>query len=360
VSRKLKVLHIAPQNFAGMPMEFVKMQRSEGHTANLITIYENTINFEEDIALGFRLPKGALARKWRRKKLEISTKKKGFRYFTPTNFAENIYFKARDLVQTHKIYKAIKEYKLLEYDIYHYDGGMDFFRDCRFAKELVKRGKKIVICYFGSDLRTRGAFEYLESVSNLNLTVEFDHLDIHKNIYYLFFPFDVYRYRLKNEFNKVLKIVHSPTNRLFKGTDKILKVIENLKEKAEFEFILLENISHEKAIEIKSGCDIAIDQVGGEFGGSGYGRNSLENISMGIPTITEFSPEYLEFLPENPFIHSTIEELEQKLLELIRKPEKLKELSSKGRHWAEKYHSYRSVNKRLEELYIKAGITDEE
>lgn len=343
-----------------MPMEFVKMQRSEGYTANLITIYENTINFDEDISLGFKLPKGSLAKKWRKKKLEISTKKKGFRYFTPTNFAENIYFKTRDLIHTQKINSAIKKNKLLEYDIYHFDGGMDFFRDCRFAKELVSLGKKIVICYFGSDLRSRGAFEYLESVSKLNLTVEFDHLEIHKNIYYLFFPFEVYNYTRKNEFSKIPKIVHSPTNRLFKGTDKILGVIEKLKSKAEFEFILLENETHEKALEIKSKCDIAIDQVGGEFGGSGYGRNSLENISMGIPTITEFSPEYLDFLPENPFIHSTIEELEKKLLGLIGKPEKLAELSTKGRHWAEKYHSYKSVNRKLEELYIKSGIKDEE
>lgn len=360
MSRKLKILHIAPQNFAGMPMEFVKMQRIEGHTANLITIYENTIDFEEEITLGFKLPKGSLARKWRNKKLESSTKRQGFKYFTPTNYAENIYFKGRDIIHSFRINKAIEKYKLLEYDVYHFDGGMDFFRDCRFAKELVRLGKKIVICYFGSDLRTRGAFEYLESVSNLNLTVEFDHLEIHRKIYYLFFPFNVYNYHRKREFNRIPKIVHSPTNRLFKGTDKILKVIEKLKEKAEFEFILLENVSHEKAIEIKSGCDIAIDQVGGEYGGSGYGRNSLENISMGIPTITEFSPEYLDFIPENPFINSTIDELERKLFGLISKPEKLIELSSKGRHWAEKYHSYKSVNRKLEELYVKAGITDEE
>lgn len=358
--REKKILHIAPQNFAGMPMEFVKMQRSKGYKANLITIYENIIDYEEDIALGFKLPKGSLARKWRRKKLEISIKKKGFKYFTPTNFAENIYFKTRDLLHMKKIYSAINKYNLFEYDIYHFDGGMDFFRDCRFAKELVRLGKKIVICYFGSDLRTRGAFEYLENVSDLRLTVEFDHLGIHKNIYYLFFPFDVHSYRKKEEFNEVPRIVHSPTNRLFKGTDKILRVIESLKSKAKFEFILLENVSHERAIEIKSGCDIAIDQVGGEYGGSGYGRNSLENISMGIPTITEFSPEYLEFLPENPFIHSTIEELERKLLELIGRPVRLQELSTKGRSWAEKYHSYRSVNSKLEELYKKAGIIIDE
>ena len=51
--------------------------------------------------------------------------------------------------------------------------------------------------------------------------------------------------------------------------------------------------------------------MGGEIGGSGYGKNSIENLSMGVPTFTEFTEDYLKFIKENPFIHSTIETLER-------------------------------------------------
>ncbi|MEZ4691087.1 MAG: hypothetical protein R3A12_13370 [Ignavibacteria bacterium] len=71
---------------------------------------------------------------------------------------EKIYFDLRDLKNKNKIESLIKDKGLYGFDIYHFDGGMDFFRDLRFAKELKRRGKKIVCCYFGSDLRTRGDF----------------------------------------------------------------------------------------------------------------------------------------------------------------------------------------------------------
>ena len=119
---------------------------------------------------------------------------------------------------------------------------MDFFRDLRFAKELKKRGKKIVCCYFGSDLRTRGIFKELDEMSDLNLTVEFDHLEMHDNINYYLFPFDDKEYEIKKKNNKKIKIIHSPTNRIFKGTDKIINVINEIEKERQIEFILLENM----------------------------------------------------------------------------------------------------------------------
>jgi len=233
---------------------------------------------------------------------------------------------------------------------------MDFFRDLRFAKELKQRGKKIVCCYFGSDLRSRGVFKEFDDMSDLNLTVEFDHLQLHKNINYLFFPFDVKKIDYRFLQSDKLRIIHSPTNRLYKGTDKILNVIEELKKSFDFEFILAENIQRDKLLEMKRECNLAIDQVGGELGGSGYGRNSIENLAMGLPTITEFFGEYLDFLPENPFITCNIEQLKESIIIFINNVDLLKEYSLKGKKWVEKYHSYESVNKRVEELYTENNI----
>ena len=356
---KPRVLHIAPQNFAGMPMDFTLMQRRAGYESRLVTIFQNTLNFEEDIALGIKLPSGSLASKWRNSKMEwTGSASRDLKYIKPKNTAENVYFIFRDLMNKFKIEDIIKKYDLDKFDIYHFDGGMDFYRDSRFAIEMKKRGKKIVCCYYGSDLRTRGIFKELDDISDLNLTVEFDHIDLYKGINYLFFPFDVKKYEIKERNNPLIKIIHSPTNRKFKGTDKILPIIAEIEKERRIEFMLIENMDRNALLELKQTCDLAIDQVGGEMGGSGYGKNSIENLSMGIPTFTEFSEDYLEFIPENPFIHSTIDTLKQNLLSLIDNAQLRKDKITEGRNWVEKYHSFEAVNEKLEELYRKHNIAD--
>ena len=169
-----------------MPMDFVKMHRQFGFESNLITIYKNKLNFEEDISLNLELPQNKLAKKWRDKKIS-SDVTPALKVYKPKNIAEEVFFALRDLKNKKKISSLIDEYSLFDYDIYHFDGGMDFFRNISFAKELKKRKKKIVCCYFGSDLRTRGIFKELEEISDLLLTVEYDHLFIHKNVNYIFF-----------------------------------------------------------------------------------------------------------------------------------------------------------------------------
>ena len=333
-----------------MPFGFMQMQAQAGHTSRLVTMFQNTLDFEEDISLNFRLPVNKAAKIWRDSKIT------GTKYYEPKNFLERTFFKLRDFKNRSKITSLIDKHKLYDFDVYHFDGGMDFFRDLRFAKKLKRLGKKIVCCYFGSDLRTRGIFKELDEMSSLNLTVEFDHLKLHPNIHYLFFPYDVKKVDYNfPELNK-LRIIHSPTNRLFKGTDKILKVIEDIKKTHDFEFILAENISREKLLEMKKTCNLAIDQVGGELGGSGYGKNSIENLAIGIPTVTEFTEEYLKFLPENPFIACGIDSLKSEIIKYIENIDLLKDVSFNGRQWVEKYHSYESVNAKLEQLYSENNI----
>ena len=337
-------------------MDFSKMQNRNGFYSRLITLYPNTLNFEEDISLNLPLHSGSSARKWRDTKMFAGSTAGGLKYYKPKNTLENAYFVFRDLKNKFKIDSAIKRYGLDNFDIYHFDGGMDFYRDVRFAKKMKRAGKKIVCCYFGSDLRTRGIFKELDDISDLNLTVEFDHLQIYKGINYLFFPFDVKQFTIKEKHNDKIKIIHSPTNRKFKGTDKIIKVIDEIQKERQIEFILLENMDRQKVLEVKETCDLAIDQVGGEMGGSGYGKNSIENLSMGIPTFTEFSDDYLVFVPENPFIHSTIATLKENLLKYIDNESLRKDKSIEGRRWVEKYHSFEAVNERLTDLYRKNKI----
>lgn len=336
-------------------MDFVKMHRQFGFESNLITIYKNKLSFEEDISLGLELPESSLAKKWRDKKLPPASTPK-LKEYKPKNIAEQFYFSLRDLKNKKRISDLIDNYNLFDYDIYHFDGGMDFFRNISFAKELKARKKKIVCCYFGSDLRTRGIFKELEDISDLLLTVEYDHLSLHKNVNYIYFPYEVKQIQLKLNNNKIKKIIHSPTNRAFKGTDKIIKVIEEAQKECEFEFCLIENMKREELLKIKSGCDMAIDQVGGEMGGSGYGKNSIENLSMGIPTFTEFFDDYFNFLGDNPFINSNVKNLKDNIIKFVNGEKLIEVTAIKGRKWVEKTHSFEAVNKLLLDYYKKFKI----
>lgn len=333
-------------------MDFVNMHKAFGIESRLITIYKNTLNFEEDISLNLPISTSKLAKKWRDSKIEE------LKYYKPKNFLEAAYFKLRDFKNRSTITYYIDHYNLYDFDIYHFDGGMDLFRDLRFAKDLKNMGKKIVCCYFGSDLRTRGIFKDLDDMSDLNLTVEFDHLALYKSLHYLFFPFDVNSYTYNFNQSDKIKIIHSPTNRRFKGTDKILKVIDELKIEKDFDFLLIENVDRKKLLKLKKECSLAIDQVGGDMGGSGYGKNSIENLAMGLPTITEFTEDYLKFIPENPFLSCNIDTLKDTLANIIDNPGILKTYSEKGKEWVNKYHSFESVNNKLMDLYKEKGIIE--
>lgn len=359
----MKILHVAPLNVAGVPYNMVDMQRRFGADVRLVTLHNNVLTFPEDISLNLPLPRNPLANLWRATKratIQQSGRDDSSSHSLPllhgpNNIFEAAYFKLDDLRRRRTVQEAIAEYSLDEYEIIHYDGGLDFFRDARVAKRWKQEGKKIVCHYMGSDLRVRGMDPVMNGLSDLNLTNESDHLLRHPDIHYVYIPFDVSPYSVRQQENERLRIVHSPTNRSMKGTELILPVIEAVKKVRHIDFVIIENKPHEEVIRMKETCDLAIEQVG-NFGGTGYGRNSLETLALGIPTITEMTPDYVAWLPENPFVLATPKTLFERLLELIDNPLLRSEASAHGRQWVEKYHSYEAVHKKLMDLYREHDI----
>lgn len=351
----LKILHIAPQNYAGVPYDFYKMHLECGDESRLITLHKNPRDFPEDICLNLPLPNFGLVKLWRRKKVLDREEENlvSAPFFTSKNFLENLYFIFNDRLKRKIIEESMEKYHLNDYDIIHYDTGLDFYRDSRQAKKWKREGKKIVCCYFGSDLRTRGIIKEMDHISDLNITSEFDHLSLKKDLYYLFYPYDPGELpQRKNQLNEIIRIIHSPTNRKFKGTDLIISVIERIKKEKKIDFILLENKPRAYVLEEKSKSDICIDQVGGTMGGTGYGKAGIESLAMGIPTITNMTKEYEEWLPENPFVvANNSNELYDKLIQLIDDKKLREEIGEKGKRWVENYHSYKNVNEKLYRLY---------
>ena len=150
--------------------------------------------------------------------------------------------------------------------------------------------------------------------------------------------------------NKILKIGHAPSNRGFKGTDEILKVIRQLKDEGyEFEFVLIEGVSHDEAKEIYKTLDIMIDQLYAGW----YGGLAVELMALAVPVLCYIRESDLKHIPENmakdlPIINVNSETLIHTLRHLILSDRTdLKTIGKNSRVFAETYHDPIVVTKRV-------------
>ncbi len=345
----MRILHIASENIAGVPLTLVKAERRNGHYSRLITFYPSPTHQGDDVVLKLPFVNTEFL-KWGKSLFHIGTYKHTYKEGNPPVWHpgkwEKAFFIFRDNLWEHRI-KSMMDF-IKSFDIYILDGGTGFLRNGKIIQRLKEKGKKIIIIYMGSDLRSRGAIQVIEDVADKIYTVEFDHTFIHPGAEYLFFPFEVNNYKPKRlRKGKKITICHAPTNRYLKGTHFVMDAMEKLRKKYPVKFLLMENIPHNDVIKLKqTECDILIDQLT-DLGGYGYGINSLEALSMGIPCITYINPEYEKFIPDHPFINANTKNI-QDIIEMIILNEKIREEKGKyGRKWVEKYHSAGRVSKKI-------------
>lgn len=357
----LKILHIAPLNIAGVPITFVKAERKLGHVSRLITLGKDPRNYEEDICLelpflnywGTRLAKHLFSHPSKLSVSNISKAPSGQPlYWQPNGWPEAALVAFREWLWRRRLPAVFDEINFWEFDVYQLDGGLEFFRDGRIVKRLKGLGKTVICCYTGSDLRTRGFIREIDALSDLNVTLEFDHLKLHKNIHHVFFPFAMDGYQIRPEPDSTtIKIGHAPTNRQAKGSDDIIAAIRQLQNEYPVELVLIENVTHRAALQLKSQCHIFVDQIGD----LGYGINSLEALAMGVPACSCLAPGFAERYPDHPFVVIDRNNLKSKLVELITNSEKRQEAGRKGRAWVERQHDSRQVVKTIHRLANLVG-----
>jgi glycosyltransferase involved in cell wall biosynthesis len=95
---------------------------------------------------------------------------------------------------------------------------------------------------------------------------------------------------------RVLKIAHAPTNRAAKGSESIIKALEEVRRKRgqRIEVMLIENVRHEKALSLYAEADLVVDQILTGW----YGGFAVEAMSMGKPVICRIAEEDLHFIPK--------------------------------------------------------------
>ena len=362
-----KILYISPEHVSGMLNLFQRGHRARGHECRYVTFFPSSSGFPEDICLNLPLmPDAGWIRRVKRLVYRGSPEmigkedREGYPPVWRSNTAaEAVFFFLRDLLLSGRINRAIHRHGLDQFDVYHLDQGLDFYRDARFVQRMKSRGAKIVCFYHGTDLRNRGVIPKVDAISDLNLSSELDLLKKHPRIRYLHLIFDTERYQVKEGENDPLVIGHAcrgPEARHFKGTNDVISIVKGLEQDYPVKLDLVEGLPNEECLRRKARWDIAVDQIA-DLGGWGYGMNSLETLAMGIPTCTRMNPECDQFFAGHPFINVDRDSLRQQLIKLIEYPDLRHNKGLEGREWVEKIHGIDSVMSELYCHYEEAGIT---
>lgn len=148
--------------------------------------------------------------------------------------------------------------------------------------------------------------------------------------------------------NETVRIVHAPTKRWKKGTDFIVKAVEELKcEGYDVTLRIVEDVPHSEVKRIYQQADIAVDNV---IQGC-YCKVSIEMMALGKPVICSIDEEFKDVRPDLPIVSANPRTLTEKLRWLIENSDLRLELGLKGREYVEKYHDVDRIADQLIELY---------
>lgn len=145
-------------------------------------------------------------------------------------------------------------------------------------------------------------------------------------------------------------VIHAPTHREVKGTEFILSAVKRLQdEKIEFDFKLVEGLSHENALKIYENADLLIDQLLIGW----YGGLAVELMAMGKPVICYLREDDLSFIPgqmrqQLPIINANPDNIYDvlKAFLLLDYGEQIK-LGKKCRQFVESWHDPMKVASQL-------------
>ncbi|MEI8109571.1 MAG: glycosyltransferase [Chitinophagia bacterium] len=163
---------------------------------------------------------------------------------------------------------------------------------------------------------------------------------------------------LANGKNGLVTIAHTPNHRGFKGTEFIIRAINELKEEGfKVELILIEKMQNSEVKRIlQEEADILVEQL--IF--SGYALSGIEGMAVGIPVMSNLDRSDIvqvfrrySYLNECPILSTTPETLKDNLKLLITNPDLRETLGRAGREYVFKYQSYDAFGSLINEVVKK-------
>lgn len=357
----MRILH-SPTNVGNQPWVLSRYERKLGLKSSLVVNYSTSFNFAADKVLG------QLGRKTARDVIRRLL----FGLSAPFRYHILHYYFGRSL---------------LYWDDWAPKTGYPFF-DLRLAKWL---GKKLFFTLQGCDVRLAG-----ESTRNNSFTpcrqdacgafasciASYDQqrrdfiktiLPLCDKVFYLnpelghyvpnsyFLPYanvDIFSIEpIYPDTKRIPRIVHAPSDSAIKGTPLILQALDQLKDRFEFELILVQGKTHQEALEIYRSADIAIDQVLTGW----YGGVSVELMAMGKPVLCYLREADLQFVPKQMLAELPIQTIRPDHLvdDIARVLEKRKEWTAWGqesRRFVERWHDPAMVARAMSDVYQNPSL----
>jgi glycosyltransferase involved in cell wall biosynthesis len=149
----------------------------------------------------------------------------------------------------------------------------------------------------------------------------------------------------------VVRIVHAPNHRHYKGTRYLLKAVEQLHgEGLPVELQLIEGVPTQEARQIYAEADIIADQ----FLIGAYALFAIEGMALGKPVVCRLDPRFLDAHPEwtdCPIVSADPDTLAQELRRLVLDRELREEIGARGPAYVRRYHSLESVGADMDAIY---------
>ena len=155
----------------------------------------------------------------------------------------------------------------------------------------------------------------------------------------------------------VVRVLHAPNHRGFKGTEFIIAAIEQLRgEGLNVQLDLVEGIPNHEVRALMQQVDILVDQCIM----TGFALNYMEAMSSGLPVCANMEGEFYTrvfrrygALDECPILSVCPENLVDQLRILITNPALRRQLGAASRAFVDKYHSFEMAQYLFGSIYAK-------
>lgn len=152
-----------------------------------------------------------------------------------------------------------------------------------------------------------------------------------------------------------VRVLHTPNHRGFKGTEFLLRSIEELqREGLLVTLVLLERVPNEVVRQTMQEVDILAEQ----FIASVYGLSGIEGMASGLPVLVNLGSEphtrpfrRYSYLDECPALSTSPETITTNLRRLVTDPALRETLGQAGRRYVEKYHSFATAQYMFGAIY---------